>query len=81
MPGGGGSDPGGGSAKSGGGMFKGGTEMILVTAAIGCCGGLQQTHNTNTYDIARAATLRRRKVEDFFTTLNDPVTCSKPNFT
>ena len=48
MPGGGGNDPGGGSAKSGGGMFKCsgtgtdiGTEIMLVTGAKGCGGGLQ----------------------------------------
>jgi len=48
VPGGGGNAPGGGSAKSGGGMFKCGgrgtdigTEMMLVTGAMGCCGGLQ----------------------------------------
>jgi len=43
-----GNDPGGGIAKSGGGMFMCGgrctdigTEMMLVTGAKGCCGGLQ----------------------------------------
>jgi len=49
VPGGGGNGPGGGSAKSGGGTFKCGgrgtdmgTEMMLVTGAIGCGGGLQR---------------------------------------